>query len=144
MSMPIAIMSRGPIQFSLGNFAECIELTGRGLALHDPEQGRAHDPDDEDEERDDITQYWKTDAGLTYRHNFNRIYTAARGLFGPNEGAHPELPYHIGDLIPVARGESCFWRVDTPSDIRRYRGIHSGVTADEMLVPLLAVRLDAL
>jgi len=67
---------------------------------------------------------------------------AARGLFGP-DGRHPELPYRIGDLIPLARAEGCFWRMDTPQEIRRYRGMHSGLTADEMLVPLLAARLDA-
>jgi hypothetical protein len=66
-----------------------------------------------------------------------------RGLFG-SEGRHPELPYRTGDLIPLARAEGCIWRMDTPQEIRRYRGIHSGLTADEMLVPLLAVRLDTL
>jgi hypothetical protein len=66
-----------------------------------------------------------------------------RGLFGRGE-RHPELPYRAGDVLAVARGDACLWRADTPAEIRRFRGIHSGLTAEEMLVPLLAARLDAL
>lgn len=62
-----------------------VDVTRQDILTPSLRFGRAHDdrsdPDDAGEDRDDITQYWKTDAGLTYRHNFNRIYTAVRGVF---------------------------------------------------------------
>jgi hypothetical protein len=39
------------------------------------------DPDDAGDEDQDITQYWQSNAGLGYRHDFNRVYTAVRGEF---------------------------------------------------------------
>jgi hypothetical protein len=67
----------------------------------------------------------------------------ARGLFGLG-APHPELPHRLGDFLAVARKDSCLWRRDTPREVRRFRGMHSGLTAPEMLVPLLFARLDAL
>lgn len=44
--------------------------------------GRGHedrdDPEDDGEDTD-LTQYYESTAGLGYRHNFNRVYTAIRG-----------------------------------------------------------------
>ena len=60
------------------------------------------------------------------------------GLFGRGKMA-PETPSRIGDLIALARGEaSLHWGYKEP----RLRGRHGGLTPEEMLVPLIAVRLD--
>jgi hypothetical protein len=92
----------------------------------------------------------RRDALRTYLSRFEDDFlfldsreAAARGLFGPGD-PHPELPFRTGDVLALARGPACFWRPDTPLEIRRYLGIHSGLTAEEMLVPLVAARLDAL
>ena len=60
------------------------------------------------------------------------------GLLGQGEVA-PETLSRIGDLIALARGEaSLHWGYKEP----KLRGRHGGLTPEEMLVPLLAVRLD--
>jgi hypothetical protein len=59
-------------------------------------------------------------------------------LFGPGRLA-PETQYRIGDLVAVSRGPDILWdRSDPPTE----RGRHGGLLADEMLVPLIAARLD--
>jgi len=60
------------------------------------------------------------------------------GLLGKGEIA-PETPPRIGDLIALARGEaSLHWGYREP----KLWGRHGGLTPEEMLVPLLMVRLD--
>ena len=62
------------------------------------------------------------------------------GLFGPGTPA-PETPFRIGDLVALARGANTLQRGDRKPKLR---GRHGGLTPDEMLVPLLGARLDAL
>jgi hypothetical protein len=53
-------------------------LTGR-LRFGRGHEGR-DDPEDEGEEiQDDLTQFYDSTLGLTYRHDFNRVYAALRG-----------------------------------------------------------------
>lgn len=60
------------------------------------------------------------------------------GLLGKGEVA-PETPSRIGDLIALARGGTNLnWGYKKP----KLRGRHGGLTSEEMLVPLLMVRLD--
>ena len=60
------------------------------------------------------------------------------GLFGGGVQA-PEARHRIGDLIVLARGPQTLWdRKDPP----KTRGMHGALLAREMLVPLLAARLD--
>lgn len=66
-----------------------------------------------------------------------------RGLFGPGS-VDAEVRSRIGDVIGLATGEAALWRPETPLEIRRVRGLHGGLSEAEMLVPLLAVGLDAL
>jgi hypothetical protein len=66
-----------------------------------------------------------------------------RGLFGPGS-VDAEVRSRIGDVIGLATGEAALWRPETPLEIRRVRGLHGGLSDPEMLVPLLAVGLDAL
>lgn len=62
------------------------------------------------------------------------------GLLGPGP-AYDEVPFRLGDIIGIATGDGAFAR--TAEDAKRLVGRHGGLTPDEMLVPLLAVRLDA-
>jgi hypothetical protein len=62
------------------------------------------------------------------------------GLLGPGDLA-AETPHRLGDLVGVAHGAHYLAR-------NRHQlkmvGRHGGLTPDEMLIPLLGVRLDAL
>lgn len=62
------------------------------------------------------------------------------GLLGPGP-IYSEVPFRLGNIIGIATGDGAFAR--TPDDAKRLPGRHGGLTAEEMLVPLLAVRLDA-
>ncbi len=61
------------------------------------------------------------------------------GLLGPGP-VYTEVPFRLGDIIGIARGNGAFAR--TAEDAKRLPGRHGGLTPEEMLVPLLAVRLD--
>jgi hypothetical protein len=63
----------------------------------------------------------------------------AAGLFGSGHLA-PETQHRVGDLTVVSRGGASLCdRNERPKELGR----HGGLLADEMLVPLLAGRLDA-
>ena len=62
------------------------------------------------------------------------------GLLGPGDMA-AETPFRLGDLIGVARGAH-YWAREKAQI--KMLGRHGGLTPQEMLVPLLGVRLDAL
>jgi hypothetical protein len=59
------------------------------------------------------------------------------GLFGPGT-PHPRLADRLGDLIAVARGEAYLWWADKENPLV---GQHGGLSAEEMIVPLLSVAL---
>lgn len=61
----------------------------------------------------------------------------AKGLFGPGL-PHPLLNERLGDLIAVARGEAYIWWAEKENPLI---GQHGGLSADEMIVPLLSVML---
>jgi hypothetical protein len=62
------------------------------------------------------------------------------GLLGPGK-PYQEVPYRLGDIVGVARGDA--FLVRDKLSVERMRGRHGGLGPQEMLVPLLAVRLDA-
>jgi len=62
----------------------------------------------------------------------------AAGLFGPEE-ATPELRARLGDLLLLARNDS---RIVVEEKPVPFHGHHGSLTPEEMLVPLLMVRLD--
>ncbi len=67
----------------------------------------------------------------------------ARGLLGPDGGRmHAEVPHRLGDIVGIARRDAFFTR-DPERLEKALRGQHGGLTAEEMMVPLLAMRLDA-
>jgi len=55
---------------------------------------------------------------------------------------YKEVPHRLGDIIGIAKGDGYFLR--DPALIKKLRGKHGGLSPEEMLVPLMAVRLDAL
>jgi hypothetical protein len=59
------------------------------------------------------------------------------GLFGPGE-PHPRLMDRLGDLLVIARDHAYLWWAEKENPLL---GRHGGLSADEMLVPFLAVRL---
>lgn len=69
----------------------------------------------------------------------NSAEALAAGLFGPGTPA-PETPFRIGDLLALARGQNTLQRGDKRP---RLKGRHGGLTPEEMLAPLIGVRLDA-
>jgi hypothetical protein len=61
----------------------------------------------------------------------------AKGLFGPGS-AHPHLSDRMGDLIAAARNDAYLWWAEKENPLI---GQHGGLSADEMIVPLLSVML---
>lgn len=61
----------------------------------------------------------------------------ANGLFGPGS-PHPRLSDRLGDLIAAARDEAYIWWAEKENPLI---GQHGGLSADEMIVPLLSVVL---
>jgi hypothetical protein len=61
----------------------------------------------------------------------------ARGLFGPGK-PHPRLADRLGDLIVAARNAAYLWWADKENPLV---GRHGGLSAEEMIVPLLSVEL---
>jgi predicted AlkP superfamily pyrophosphatase or phosphodiesterase len=66
-------------------------------------------------------------------------YAVEAGLFGPGQ-PHPRLSERLGDLIAAGRGPAYLW---WSSKENLLLGRHGGLSREDMLVPLLAVRLDA-
>jgi hypothetical protein len=70
---------------------------------------------------------------------FDSQAALAAGLFGSGRLA-PETEHRVGDLTVVSRGGASLCdRNERPKELGR----HGGLLAEEMLVPLLAGRLDA-
>jgi hypothetical protein len=61
----------------------------------------------------------------------------AKGLFGPGT-PHKRLADRTGDLIVAARGDAYLWWADKENNLI---GRHGGLSAEEMIVPLLSVLL---
>jgi hypothetical protein len=66
--------------------------------------------------------------------------TLRAGLWGPRSPA-PESLARLGQFVAIARGQHY---LDRKNLRNKLRGRHGGLSAAEMLVPWLAVRLDAL
>jgi hypothetical protein len=77
----------------------------------------------------------------TWRNQFHFLdsgFAAGAGLFGPGQG-HPGLADRMGDLVLLARGDAYLWWSNKENHLY---GRHGGLSADEMLVPFLAGRLE--
>ncbi|HQE91644.1 MAG TPA: alkaline phosphatase family protein [Anaerolineae bacterium] len=64
------------------------------------------------------------------------------GLLGPGI-PYAEVPHRLGDIVGIAIGDAYFARAEELLKKQPMLGRHGGLTSQEMLVPLLAVRLDA-
>lgn len=76
----------------------------------------------------------------TWPGQFNLIpsaLAAESGLFGPGK-FHPGLMDRIGDWIVAGRGNAYLWWANKENMML---GRHGGLTAQEMVVPFLAIRL---
>jgi predicted AlkP superfamily pyrophosphatase or phosphodiesterase len=60
-----------------------------------------------------------------------------KGLFGPGK-PHPRLADRLGDLIVAARSAAYLWWADKENPLV---GRHGGLSAEEMIVPLLSAEL---
>jgi predicted AlkP superfamily pyrophosphatase or phosphodiesterase len=65
------------------------------------------------------------------------VLAVESGLFGPGH-IHPRLYDRLGDMLVVAQGEAYLWWTPTAD---HQLGRHGGLSADEMLVPFLAVEI---
>jgi len=68
---------------------------------------------------------------------FTRERFLDEGWLGP--GAKPDVIARVGDVVLAARAPVAFIDPDLPQEVRLRTG-HGSMTADEMLVPLLAAR----
>jgi|Deesub1362A_J573_1020465.scaffolds.fasta_scaffold03357_6 hypothetical protein len=60
------------------------------------------------------------------------------GLFGPGQ-PHRDSPSRLGERVAIAQGRAYLWWSLKPNSLL---GRHGGLSAQEMLIPLLALRLD--
>jgi hypothetical protein len=88
-------------------------------------------------EKDALRAYIERELGKQFFVLDSRAALEA-GLFGSGKRA-PETRYRIGDLIVLPRADWILWeRAEEPKMLGR----HGGLAEEEMLVPLLAARLD--
>jgi len=66
------------------------------------------------------------------------------GLFGRGEALAPHIRARLGDVVLIARDDSRLTMREKKEDGVQLRGHHGSLTPEEMLVPLLMVRLDRL
>ena len=67
----------------------------------------------------------------------------ADGLFGRGE-PHPRFRGRIGDILILPRGNNTVWYEHIPGKRMKLRGLHGGLSSDEMLIPFAAARLSDL
>ncbi len=89
-------------------------------------------------EKDAVREYLTTRLGDKFCVVDSQL-ALQEGLFGSGIRA-PEIKFRIGDLIALPRGDYYFW---DRNDASKLRGRHGGLAEEEMLVPLIAARLDA-
>jgi hypothetical protein len=66
------------------------------------------------------------------------------GLFGQAEAISPDLRVRLGDMVLIAKDASRLTTREKKGSDTQLRGHHGSLTPEEMLVPLLMVRLDQL
>lgn len=86
-----------------------------------------------------LRQYVEAELGSAFVV-LSREQVLSSGLLGPGP-VYEETPHRLGDLVCLARRDHYFARDDHQL---MQLGRHGGLSAQEMLVPLLGVRLDAL
>lgn len=59
-----------------------------------------------------------------------------QGLFGPGKH-HPQFPGSVGNYLAVAVGGLSLY--ETEEEASRFIGVHAGLTAEEMRIPLIAI-----
>jgi hypothetical protein len=87
----------------------------------------------------DLRAYMEDELGSAFI-TLTRQEVLSSGLLGPGP-VYEETPHRLGDLVCLARGNHYLARDDYQLQLL---GRHGGLSAQEMLVPWLGVRLDAL
>jgi hypothetical protein len=64
-----------------------------------------------------------------------------RGLWGLG-ATQPEALHRTGPIVALAQGQTRFYRSHVPPHVLAMRGIHGGLSAEEMLVPFVALPLE--
>ena len=83
--------------------------------------------------REYIQQTWPDDAVVE-----DSEFALEQGLFGTGK-PHQEMSSRLGDLVVAWRGEAYLWWA--PNKRNHLIGRHGGMSPEEMLVPLLGIRL---
>jgi hypothetical protein len=89
-------------------------------------------PGQVDEVRGYFDQTWPGQFAL-----LDPTEAVAKGLFGPGT-PHPRLAERMGDLIAIARDNAYLWWAEKENMLI---GQHGGLSAEEMIVPLLSAML---
>jgi len=87
----------------------------------------------------DLRAYMEDELSSSFV-TLTREEVLSSGLLGPGP-LYEETPHRLGDLVCLARGNHYLARDEYQLQLL---GRHGGLSAQEMLVPLLGVRLDAL
>lgn len=64
------------------------------------------------------------------------------GLYGPANLLHPDAERRVGDLVLLSKGGATFW-VQEDGPAPEVWGMHGSLEPEEMIVPFIALRLDA-
>jgi hypothetical protein len=86
-----------------------------------------------------LRRYVEDELGSSFV-TLSREQVLSSGLLGPGP-VYEETPHRLGDLVCLAKDDHYLARDDYQL---KMLGRHGGLSAQEMLVPLLGVRLDAL
>ncbi len=158
------------LRFQMSHFLDRLspEARGKTLLLLTADHGHVHSPKERrilPRDHPELLRHFMLYPGGEPRHNFlylrdghraaARAYVEAHladsfhlldghealhaGLYGPPERLHPDAERRIGDLVMLSKGGAMLWTV---SPDRMYYGMHGSLEADEMIVPLIALRLD--
>jgi hypothetical protein len=88
---------------------------------------------------DEVRAYMRGPLGDAFV-TLDREVVLSSGLLGPGP-LYKETPHRLGDLISIAVGNHYLARNEHQVTLM---GRHGGLSPEEMLVPLLGVRLEAL
>lgn len=64
------------------------------------------------------------------------------GLYGPPTHPHPDAERRLGDFVLLSKGDAAIWHYNKLPN-SPLLGMHGSLTPEEMIVPLIGMRLDA-
>lgn len=88
---------------------------------------------------DAIREYYQAHLAEDF-HLLDAVEALQAGLYGPTEHLHPDAERRIGDFVMLSKGGAMMWTGD-PNTV--LLGMHGSLEPEEMIVPYIALRLDA-